>query len=127
MSEEIIKNIEIRNFDTVQGVGEADYIVLSLSGGTSGKIAVGVFRSNISSGITPDIKDGMWWIGPENTGVTAEGKTPQLRRGELGVEYKYAGEDESMWRLLVLFEDIKFTIDELTEEQLDMIKLHYSD
>lgn len=128
MAEETtMTNIEIRDFATVQGVTDADYVVLSLSGGTSGKIAVDVFRSNIASGITPGIKDGVWWIGSANTGVTAEGKTPQLRKGELGVEYKYITEGDSSWRLLVPFEDLKLTFDELTDEQRDMIVLHFSD
>lgn len=33
-------------------------------------------------GLTPEIKDGIWWIGDQNTGVTAEGKdavAPQIR------------------------------------------------
>lgn len=128
MAEETtMTNIDIRDFASVQGVTDTDYIVLSLSGGSSGKIAVGVFRSNIASGITPDIKDGVWWIGSANTRVTAEGKTPQFRKGDLGVEYKYTIEDDSLWRLLVSFEDIKFTLDELTDEQRDMITLHFSD
>lgn len=128
MAEETtMTNIEIRDFATVQGVTDADYVVLSLSGGTSGKIAVGKFKSNISNETVPSIKDGIWWIGTSDTGVSAEGRTPQFRKGELGIEYKYADEDDSSWRLLVSFEDVIFSFDELTEEQRDSITLHFED
>lgn len=120
-------NIEIRDFQTVSGVGEGDFVVLSLSGGSSAKMAVGMFTASVSSNATPSIKDGMWWIGSVNTDVTAEGKTPELRRGELGVEYKYTTDDDDAWKLLVPFEDIRINFNELTEEQRDQIRLKYTD
>lgn len=122
-----MNNIEIRDFTTVSGVSSSDYVVLSLSGGVSAKVAVGVFTASLSSGASPSIKDGVWWIGQVDTGVQAEGKTPELRRGELGVEYKYTAEDETQWKLLVPFEDIRFRYEDLTEEQQDEIRLRYSD
>lgn len=122
-----IPNIEIRAFQLAGGVDEADYLVISQSDGTSARLAVGLFGSYLSAGSLPNIRDGVWWVGNTDTGVSAEGETPELRRGELGVEYKYPSEDESAWRLLVPFEDIKLRYEDLTEEQQDEIRLKFSD
>ena len=46
-----MNNIEIKDFTTVTGVGAGDYIVLSLSNGTGGKMSVSLFRENVASGI----------------------------------------------------------------------------
>lgn len=126
MAEEMV-NIEIRDFLAVSGTSDTDYVVLSLAGGTSAKIAVGVFRSSVVSNIVPNIRDSVWWIGSTSTGVVAEGKTPHFRQGNLGIEWKYTYEPDTAWRLLVAIEDIMFTFDELTPEQRDLIKLKLSD
>lgn len=118
-------NIEIRDFATVSGVTDSDYVVLSLSGGTSAKIAVGIFSSNMKASSTPSIKDGIWWIGTTNTEVQAEGKTPEFRKGNLGIEWKYTTESE--WHLLVGLEEIRFRYDELTDEQRAELKLNFED
>ena len=120
-------NIEIRDFTTVQGVNDGDYVVLSLSGGTSAKMAVGLLISSATTSVVPSIKDSMWWIGNVNTGVVAEGKTPQFRKSNLGIEYKYEPEADTAWRLLVPMSDIKFSFEELSEEQREQISLKYSD
>lgn len=120
-------NIEIRDFTTVQGVNESDFVVLSLVGGSSAKMAVGLFRSSVTNAVTPSIKDSVWWIGSTNTEVVAEGKTPEFRKGGLGIEWRYTYEADTAWRLLVPLEDIRFRFDELTPEQRDMVKLKYSD
>lgn len=80
-----MNNIEIKDFTTVTGVGAGDYIVLSLSNGTGGKMSVSLFRENVASGITPSIKDGIWYIGATDTGVGAEGKTLNSVRGSLAL------------------------------------------
>lgn len=118
-------NIEIRDFTTVQGVNDTDYVVISLSGGSSAKMAVGLFSSRIKSDTVPSIKDGKWWIGSVNTGVSAEGKTPEFRKGELGLEWKYTADTE--WKLLVGLEEFRFRFEELTEEQRKMVSLKFSD
>lgn len=120
-------NIEIRDFTTVQGVNDTDFVVISLSGGSSAKMAVGLFRSSVTASSTPSIKDGIWWIGSTSTGVQAEGKTPEFRKGSLGIEWKYTSEADTAWKLLVALEDIRFRFDELTDAQRDQIKLKYSD
>lgn len=101
-----MNNIEIKDFTTVTGVGAGDYIVLSLSNGIGGKMSVSLFRENVASGITPSINDGVWYIGATDTGVGAEGKTPEFRKGELGIEYKYTTEPDTQWRLLINYADI---------------------
>ena len=120
-------NIEIRDFLTVSGVGDTDYVVLSLSEGTSGKMAVGVFRSAIASGITPNIREGLWWIGEKNTEVVAEGRTPSFRKTSLGIEWRYTSGPDTAWKLLVPMADIVFKFSDLTAEQRDSITLKYSD
>lgn len=127
MAEGTMTNIEIRDFTEVRGVNDTDFVVLSLSDGISARMAVVVFRASVAAGITPSIKDGLWWIGDSSTSVVAEGKTPEFRQGSLGIEWKYTYEPDTAWRLLVAIEDILFTFNELTPEQRDMIKLKFSD
>jgi len=122
-----MQNIDISAFQVLSGVDTLDYLVVSQSGGNSGKLSVGLLASYMSSGAMPSIQDGVWWIGTTSTGVSAEGETPEMRRGELGVEYKYPSEEESAWRLLVPFEDIKLRYEDLTQEQQNEIRLKFSD
>ena len=118
-------NIEIKDFLTVSGVEINDFVVLSLSGGTSAKMAVGVFKTALTASIKPSIRKGVWWVGETNLGVTAEGKNPEFRKTSLGIEWKYT--KESIWKLLVPVNDILFKFDELTNEQRDLITLKFSD
>lgn len=120
-------NIEIRDFATVQGVSDTDFVVLSLYGGSSAKMAVGLFSSNMKADTKPAIKDGIWWIGSTNTEVQAEGKSPEFRKSQLGIEWKYTVEDDAAWKLLVGIEEIRFRFDELTDEQRESIALKFSD
>ena len=120
-------NIEIRDFATVQGVSDTDFVVLSLYGGSSAKMAVGLFSSNMKADTKPAIKDGIWWIGSTNTEVQAEGKTPEFRKGEMGIEWKYTSETDAAWKLLVGLEEIRFRFEELTPEQRKQVALKFSD
>lgn len=120
-------NIEIRDFTTVSGVADSDYVVLSLVSGTSAKITIGLLKNSVAASSTPSIREGKWWIGQVDTGVTAEGRTPEIRRGELGIEYRYKGEDDSSWKLLVPMDEIRFRFEDLTPEQRDMLSLKFSD
>lgn len=120
-------NIEIRDFATVQGVTDTDYVVLSLYGGSSAKMAVGLFSSNMKAETVPSIKDGIWWIGTTNTEVQAEGKTPEFRKGTMGIEWKYTSEADTAWKLLVGLEEIRFRFEELTAEQRKQVALKFSD
>lgn len=126
MAEEMT-NIEIRDFLTVSGVEGTDHVVLSLTGGTSAKMAVGLFQSTLTQKITPSIRDGVWWIGEVDQKVLAEGLTPEFRKSDLGIEWKYTNQPASSWTLLVPISDILFKFDELTEDQRDLIRLKFSD
>lgn len=119
MEEEEVKmqNIDIRQFETVQTLNDADYIVLSLGGGSSAKIMAGLMKNLLSAHIRPNVKDGYWYVGATNTNVVATGRTPEMRKGALGIEYKYTDEDDSAWRLLVPYSDIKLQFDALSEAQ----------
>lgn len=120
-------NIEIREFPLVGTVNESDYVVLSLFGGSSARMAVGLFSSKMKAETVPSIKDGIWWIGTTNTEVPAEGKTPEFRKGTMGIEWKYTTEADSAWKLLVGLEEIRFRYDELTEEQRKELKMTFED
>lgn len=121
-------NRDIKDFTTVSSVESSDYIVLSLFKGTSGKIAVSLFRSVVTRGITPSIgEDGCWLVGEENTGVQAKGMTPEFRKGAVAIEWKYTTEDESAWKPLLSISDLRMRYEDLTEEQFQSLKLQYSD
>lgn len=104
-----MEDIDIKNFTRVSSVTDEDSVLLSrgVSSATHGQIAVGLFRSSISKGITPAIVDGMWYVGSSNTGVPAkgeDGKTPVLKTGtvttglpdtQVVAQVKYDGVDES--------------------------------
>lgn len=120
-------NIEIREFPLVGTVNESDYVVLSLFGGSSARMAVGLFSSKMKAETVPSIKDGIWWVGTTNTEVQAEGKTPEFRKGAMGIEWKYTTEADTAWKLLVGLEEIRFRFEELTEEQRKLVSLKFSD
>lgn len=120
-------NIEIKDFTTVQGINDTDYVLLSLSGGTSGKVIVRLMKEALTKHVSPNIRDGVWWVGETNLEVNAIGKTPVFRKGELGVEYRYDTEADTAWRLLIPYEDIRLKFEDLTEEERDEITLHFSD
>lgn len=122
-----MENIEIREFATAQVLNDIDYVVLSLSDGSAAKVLVHLMRQTIAKSITPSIQDGVWWVGSVNQGVEATGKTAEFRKGVLGIEYKYTSEDDSSWRLLVPFEDIKLKFSDLTDEQREEISLTFAD
>nr|DAN21444.1 MAG TPA_asm: FIBRITIN T4, STRUCTURAL PROTEIN, CHAPERONE.85A [Bacteriophage sp.] len=120
-----MENIDIKDFQSVSAVAELDNILLVQSSGVNGKMTVSLFKTAIKNDVTPSIQEGVWWIGTVNTGVTAAGKTPEFRKGDLGIEWKYT--TDTSWKLLVNYESISLTFDDLTEEQKDSLKLHFSD
>lgn len=119
--ENVMNNIDIKDFSTVQSLDDSDYVVLSLGNGVAAKARVDLLKAVFTAFINPNVKDGFWYVGEENLGISAEGKTPEMRRGNLGIEYKYTTEDDSSWRVLVPYTDIKLQFDALTEEQKNEI------
>ena len=120
-----MENIDLKDFQSVSSVSELDNILLVQSSGIAGKMTVALFKTAVKNDVTPSIKDGTWWIGTVNTGITAAGKTPEFRKGDLGIEWKYT--TDTAWKLLVNYESISLTFDDLTEAQKDSLKLHFSD
>lgn len=120
-----MENKDIKDFQSVSTVSELDNILLVQSTGVNGKMTVALFKTAVRNDVTPSIKENVWWIGTVNTGIVAAGKTPEFRKGDLGIEWKYT--TDTAWKLLVNYESISLTFDDLTEAQKDSLKLHFSD
>lgn len=121
MEDNAMVNLDIKDFGTVQSLADTDYVVISLGGGTSAKVSVGLLKSLFTATISPSIVDGVWHIGGTSLDVEAVGKTPEMRKGSLGIEYKYTTEDDTDWKLLVAYTDIKLQYDALTDAQKEEI------
>lgn len=123
-----LQNLDIKDFNLVTTLNETDYVLLATSQGHDGKIMLSLVLARIVDTVKPSIDgDGQWLIGGNQTGVQAVGKTPDIRKTELGLEWKYTQEADSEWRLLVPWSDIKFTFADLTEEQVASLKLTLAD
>lgn len=123
-----MENIDISNFTSVSSLNGDDNITITLFSGKAGKISVALFKNIITKGITPSIdENGFWCIGETNTQLKAEGKTPEFRKGVDGIDVKYTTEDDTMWKMLIHYEDLRMRYEDLSEEQLDTIRLKYSD
>lgn len=57
----------------------------------------------------------------------AAGDTPVFRTGSTGIEWKYTSEEDSAYRVLVSYDDLKLEFSDLTPEQKNELKLHFSD
>lgn len=55
------------------------------------------------------------------------GDTPVFRTGSTGIEWKYTSEEDTAYRVLVPYDDLKLKFSNLTPEQKDELKLHFSD
>lgn len=122
-----MENLDISNFRSVSSVSDADNILLALSNGANGKMTVALFKTVFGKGIAPSIKNGKWWIGEINTNVDAEGKTPEFRKTESGIEFKYIPDPDTTWRLLVDIADIKLKFEDLTYEEKRSLIPHLKD
>ena len=120
-----MENIDIKDFQSVSAVSELDNILLVQSSGTAGKMTVALFRAAVRDDITPHISGNTWWVGTVDTGVAAAGQTPEFRKGDQGIEWKYT--TDTAWKLLVDYGSISLTFDGLTQAQKDSLKLHFID
>ena len=122
MAEETkMQNIDINEFDNVQTLKDSDYFVLSLFEGTPARVSVGLFKSVLEALFAPRIKDGVWYINNKSLNIKAEGKTPEFREGAFDIEYRYMGDDDSAWKPLVSYSDIKLQFDKLSKAQKEEI------
>lgn len=62
-------DIDIKDFETVEGLANNDFLVVSLSGGSSAKVAVELIMAQLK----PNIVNGIWYIGGQSTNVEAVG------------------------------------------------------
>lgn len=122
-----MENLDISNFRSVSSASDDDNILMSLANGTNGKMTVALFKTVFGKGISPNIKNGQWWVGEINTGVDAQGKTPEFRKTESGIEFKYISDADTTWRLLVDIADIKLYFDDLTYEEKRSLIPHLKD
>lgn len=76
-----MENLDIKDFQSVSAVSDADNVLLARSGGTHGKMRVSLFKQAVMQGLTPSIQGGVWYVGSTSTGVQARGKTPVLETG----------------------------------------------
>lgn len=76
-----MENIDIKDFSSVSAVNDTDNILLARSGGSHGKMQVSLFKKAVIEGLSPNIRDGVWYVGDKNLNVQAEGKTPVLETG----------------------------------------------
>lgn len=76
-----MENLDIKDFQSVSAVADADNVLLARSGGTHGKMRVILFKQAVMQGLTPKIQGGVWYVGDTSTGVQAKGKTPVLETG----------------------------------------------
>ena len=104
-----MENIDIKDFQSVSAVSELDNILLVQSSGTAGKMTVALFRAAVRDDITPHISGNTWWVGTVDTGVAAAGQTPEFRKGDQGIEWKYT--TDTAWKLLVDYGSISLTFD----------------
>lgn len=87
----------------------------SQGNGQSVLIPAEFVRAYLTVGISPSVgDDGNWYINGKNLGVKAEGVTPQLRGGTLGIEVSY--DKGATWKTAVLYSDMDIDLDELEKQ-----------
>lgn len=87
----------------------------SQGNGQSVLIPAEFVRAYLTNGISPSIgEDGNWYINGKNLGVKAEGVTPQLRGGTLGIEVSY--DKGQTWKTEILYSDLDIDLDELENQ-----------
>lgn len=119
-------NIDIQSFTTVSSVNDSDYILLARYSGTNGKIRMALLINNMVAKISPTITaDGYWRIGGVDTGVRAEGRTPQMALVDGNISVRYS--DAEAWQAIVSIEELRLDFDMLTPEQIAQLKMTYDD
>lgn len=87
----------------------------SAGNGQSVLIPAEFVKAYLTDAITPTVgDDGYWYVGGVSTGVKAEGVTPKLRGGTLGIEASYDGGET--WQQAVAYSDIDLDLEPLEAE-----------
>lgn len=120
---------DIKDFTKYPSLSDNDYLLGTKTdlGGTDAGITVADFKKLVAQDVKPTIKNGYWWVNGVNTGELATGRTPQFRYTANGMEMKYDNEDDTAFRVIIPIEDLLFTFDDLTPEQVELLKLKFSD
>lgn len=120
---------DIKDFTKFPSLSDNDYLLGTKTdlGGTDAGITVDDLKKIVAQDVKPTIKNGYWWVNEVNTGVLAQGKTPVFRKTSSGLEIKYEGEDDTAYQLLISMSDLAFTFNDLTAEQVELLKLKFSD
>ena len=122
------EDMRFTELPVVTGAMLSDYVVLSLFGGTSARLSVGLFKNVMTEGIRPSVgEDGCWLVGDVPTGILAEGKTPEFRKARTCIEYKYTTDDDSTWRPFIQYDNLRLRYDDLTPAEVDSLRLRYED
>lgn len=136
MAETTLRNLDIKDFTLISGVNTGDYLLLATKSGSDGKMMVGNLTTHLIKLARPQIGDNGNWVFKDgetvtlDTGIAAEGKSPVFKKGSeetAALLWKYENEDDSAYRPLVEWSDLKFTPADLTEEQWAKLKLNFSD
>jgi len=97
--------MEITDFNPISAIYNADSFLVYTEGLVKAKIPAVIVRAYLTTGLEPSIgKDGYWYVGETNTNVKAEGSTPELRRGEQGIEA--STDDGKTWTVVALYSDL---------------------
>ena len=120
---------DIKDFTKFSSLSDNDYLLGTKTdlGGTDAGITVADFKKLVAQDVKPTIKNGYWWVNGVNTGELATGRTPNFRYTANGLEMKYDNEDDTAYQVIIPIEDLLFTFDDLTPEQVELLKLKFSD
>ena len=120
---------DIKNFTKFPSLSDDDLLLGSKTslGGTDASITVANFKKQVVQDVKPTIVNGYWWVDNINTGVLATGRTPKFRKTSAGLEMKYEDQDDTAYILLIPMSDLAFTFDDLSPEQVEELKLKFSD
>lgn len=119
---EEMKNKEISQFTQVSGIDNAMFLLVT-NGGAGAKAAPGTVVSALTASMRPKIIDGKWFIGGEDQGVTAIGKSPYLKRSGTQIVWVYEGETSE--HAVSDLRDLVFEFNKLTPEERESLALKY--
>ncbi len=120
---------DIKDFAKFPSLSDDDLLLGSKTslGGTDASITVANFKKQVVQDVKPTIVNDYWWVDNINTGVLATGRTPKFRKTSAGLEMKYEDQDDTAYLLLIPMSDLAFTFNDLSPEQVEELKLKFSD
>ena len=118
--------MEITDFNPISAIYNADSFLVYTEGLVKAKIPAVIVRAYLTTGLEPSIgKDGYWYVGETNTNVKAEGSTPELRRGEQGIEA--STDDSKTWTVVALYSDLSLKYSQLTDKEKEALRQDLSE